>query len=177
VEARGPLLLPVDPVVAPCDVLALLVEPVNARVGEAEPDGPRRGAASPYARAWLERARGCQAANGGLAHAVGARQISLRNALGKPLDCLLPLVRGQLERTPESHATGLCSLAAVISASIEFWSNFRFPAVLFANRVLDIRLPFIHAGLGVGRIYRSNEPLDPGELSRSTSYVAYGICG
>jgi hypothetical protein len=60
---------------------------------------------------------------------------------------------------------------------IEFWSNFRFPAVLFASRVLDFRLAFIHAGLGVGRIYRSNEPLDPGELSRSTSYVTYGVCG
>jgi hypothetical protein len=33
------------------------------------------------------------------------------------MDGLLPLVRGQLERAAKSHATGLRSLAAVISAS------------------------------------------------------------
>jgi hypothetical protein len=38
------------------------------------------------------------------------------SAFCKPLDCPLPLVRGQLERAPKTHAPGLRSFAAVIGA-------------------------------------------------------------
>jgi hypothetical protein len=55
-------------------------------------------------RAWLERAGGSQPANGCLAHPIGARQIDLHSALGKPLDCLPPLVRGRPNLTPRAFA-------------------------------------------------------------------------
>jgi hypothetical protein len=77
---------------------------------QAEPDGPRRCAASPYARACLERAWGCQAADGGLAHAIGAGQIGLHSAFRESLDGFFPLVRGQLYRAPKFHATRLRSV-------------------------------------------------------------------
>jgi integrase len=69
--------------------------------------------------ACLERAGRCQPANGRLAHAVGAGQIGLCSAFCKPLDCLLPLVRGQLERAPKTYTTRLRSFAAVVGAGTD----------------------------------------------------------
>jgi hypothetical protein len=51
-----------------------------------------------------------------LAHPIGTRQIGLHSALGKPLDCLPPLVRSELKRAPKLHTAGLCSLTAIIGA-------------------------------------------------------------
>jgi hypothetical protein len=52
-----------------------------------------------------------------LANTIGASQIGLHGALRESLDGFFPLVRGQLQRMAKSHATGLCSLAAVVGTT------------------------------------------------------------
>jgi hypothetical protein len=53
----------------------------------------------------------------GLAHTIGSRQISLRNALHKPLDNFLALMDGKHRRPAKTHPTSFsagCAVAAVL---------------------------------------------------------------
>jgi hypothetical protein len=54
----------------------------------------------------------------GLAHTIGARQISLRNALHKPLDNFLALMDGKHRRPAKTHPTGFSAGSTLTGAGL-----------------------------------------------------------
>jgi hypothetical protein len=51
-----------------------------------------------------------------LAHTIGSRQISLRNALHKPLDNFLALMDGKRRRPAKTHPTGFSAGSTLTGA-------------------------------------------------------------
>src|SRR5215470_6518054 len=66
--------------------------------------------------ACLERAGRCQSANRCLRYVEAPSHVCLRFAISKPLHGFPPLMRRQSCRSPEFHATSLCSCSALSCA-------------------------------------------------------------
>jgi hypothetical protein len=84
----------------------------------------------------------------GLAHTIGSRQISLRNALHKPLDNFLALMDGKRRRPAKTHPTGFSAGSTLTGAG---------PDQLSANDLKPTpRSPSVYRMLSKSRVERAS---------------------